>query len=1208
MEQKRSTFLDTFNQHNDRIWILDGALGSMIQTYNLKEEDFCGNIFKNWPVKLKGNNDLIALTRPDVLRQIHRDYLEAGADIITTNTFSAQSVSQADYHAEAYVKQMNEASARLAREEADRMTRLTPDKPRFVAASIGPTNRTLSMSPDVENPAYRALTFDQLRDAYVEQMMVLSHQGVDIWLMETIFDTLNTKAALAAARIVKEKTGRHIPIMLSVTIADASGRTLSGQTLDAFLASVCHDEDIFSIGLNCSFGAEDMRPYVRYLAEKSPYYVSSHPNAGLPNEEGNYTETPQMMADAIKGFIDDGSVNIVGGCCGSTPQHIKAIAEMAQGLPAHQRPTNGGKIDWLAGLEGFTPMTGTFMNVGERCNVAGSRKFLRLIKEKQYDEALGIARKQVRDGATLLDINMDDGLLDAQAEITHFLNLMASDPEVARIPWMIDSSRFEVIEAALKCVQGKCVVNSISLKEGEAKFLDHARTIRNYGAAMVVMAFDEEGQATTYQRKIDICQRAYQLLTEKAGINPHDIIFDPNVLTVATGMKEHNRYGLDFIEATGWIKRHLPHAHVSGGVSNLSFAFRGNNYLREAMHAVFLFHGMKQGMDMGIVNPATKVMYQDIPQDLLKAIEDVVLCRNDNASEHLTEMAQKLLEEKDKKTLNVAPEASIDRSTIPLEQRLTDALRMGDDEFLEPDLMEALKCYDSPSKIIEEPLMKGMDIVGKLFGEGKMFLPQVVKSARTMKRAVAILQPYLEESKQSGGKSNGRYLVATVKGDVHDIGKNIVAVVMGCNNFDVTDLGVMVPADKIVDTIIEGHFDFVGLSGLITPSLDEMCYTAEAMDKAGINIPLFIGGATTSELHTALKIAPLYRGPVFYVKDAAQNPVIASQLLSSERERVLAANRARQAELVRLHNEQKKQQMATAATAPSKQNTLDGCPCGHDHQHHTPAQGRINIDWDNYVAPQPTYVGYKSLPNISIAQVRPYINWTYFYNLWRVRKGTTEAEKVKNEAEQLLNEIENQHYMQAQVGFYPAYSTDHSIVLPGAVKGTDLEIPTPRQKHAVQEGNPQSALCDFIAPRGHNDFMGVFAVTVSPSFCEQLELLKQQDTDSYRSLLMQSVGDRLAEATSEWLHQEVRRHLWGYAPNEDLSMTNLARAAFRGIRPAVGYPSLPDLRLIFPISKLLSFDTLNIHLTENGAMYPLSSICGLYISHPQAKYFVVEKD
>lgn len=1196
------TALQQTLQH--RIMILDGAMGTMIQRYQLTEDDFRGQFFADWPVRLHGDNDLISLTRPDVLRQIHRDYLEAGADIISANTFNAQRVSQADYKTEDYIRQMNEAAIQLARSEADRMTAITPKRPRYVAASIGPTNRTLSMSPDVENPAYRALTFDQLCAAYEEQMLVLSKGGADIFLIETIFDTLNAKAALMAARHVKEITGHRIPIMLSVTIADASGRTLSGQTLDAFLASVQHDEDILSVGLNCSFGAEDMRPYLRALAERAPYFISAHPNAGLPDEEGNYVETPAMMAQAISAFIDDGSVNIVGGCCGSTPTHIRAIAQMAEGRAVRPRPEQG-KVDWLAGLESFSPVPGMFMNVGERCNVAGSRKFLRLINEKQYDEALGIARKQVRDGASLIDVNMDDGLLDAKQEMTHFLNLMASDPEVARIPWMLDSSRFDVIEAALKCVQGKCVVNSISLKEGEEVFLSHARTINQYGAAMVVMAFDEQGQATTYERKIEICGRAYQLLTEQAGVKPCDIIFDPNVLTVATGMKEHDSYGLDFIRATGWIKKNLPGAHVSGGVSNLSFAFRGNNFLREAMHAVFLYHGMKQGMDMGIVNPASKVMYGDIPADLLTLIEDVILFRRADAAERLTDKAQEILAAKNQEAAQPVAKTQVDRSATPVEERLREALRMGDDEFLQADLEEALQQYAMPGDIIEGPLMQGMQVVGDLFGEGKMFLPQVVKSARTMKKAVALLQPYLEKARQKGAKSNGKYLVATVKGDVHDIGKNIVTVVLGCNNFEVIDLGVMVPAEKIVQAAIESKADFIALSGLITPSLDEMCNTARALAEAGITVPLLVGGATTSPLHTALKIAPLYKGPVFHVKDASINAVLSMQLMGPERDRVLADNAREQAELVKKHEAQKRAKDILQQAANSPKDTIKGCPCGHDHA--AQAVHRLQIDWSKEPLPRPTYIGYRPLPHIDIAEVRQYINWIYFYNLWRVHKDSAEAAKVKAEAEALLDDLEKHHYMQAQVGFYPAYGTDHSIVLPGAVKGKDLELPTPRQKHPANPGEACLSLCDYVAPRPYEDYVGVFAITVSPSLIEELERVKAT-ADDYRSILLQGVCDRLAEATSEWLHHEVRTRLWGYAPDEHLSLKEMARAAYQGIRPAVGYPSLPDQRLIFPVSALLDFKALGIKLTENGAMYPQSSTCGLYISSPHARYFMISKD
>ena len=1198
MQENIPAFYEAIHTHSDKIWVLDGAMGTMIQSFKLGESDFRGEEFRNWDIKLKGNNDLIAITRPDVLRDIHRAYLEAGADIIETNTFNAQRISQAEYHTEDFIKEINSSAIKIAREEADRMSRLTPEKPRFVAASIGPTNRTLSMSPDIENPAYRAVTFDELRDAYAEQMAVLAEGGADIWLIETIFDTLNAKAAMAAAKNVNDSCGRRIPIMLSVTIADASGRTLSGQTLDAFLASVRHNEDIISVGLNCSFGAEDMRPYLQALAEISPFYISAYPNAGFPDEEGKYNETPDDMARAVAAFAHDESVNIVGGCCGSTPAHIKAISEAVAGLRARKMPANSKEGEWLAGLEAFTPLPGTFVNVGERCNVAGSRKFLRLIKEKQYEEALGIARKQVRDGAMILDINMDDGLLDTEAEMVHFLNLMASDPEVARIPWMIDSSKFSVIKAALKCVQGKCIVNSISLKEGEETFISHAKEIKRYGAAMVVMAFDEDGQATTYERKIAVCQRAYKLLTEKAGVCPQDIIFDPNILTVATGIKEHDRYAVDFINATGWIKENLPGVHVSGGVSNLSFAFRGNNFLREAMHAVFLFHAMSKGMDMAIVNPSTKVMYQDIPQDLLTAIEDVILYRRDDAAEKLTTIAQEIAEKKD----NAASdnnEISTNRSDTPIEERLMNDLRTGDNDFIEADINEALSAYESPAQIIEGPLMKGMQKVGDLFGEGKMFLPQVVKSARTMKHAVALIQPYLESNKNSSGKSNGKYIVATVKGDVHDIGKNIVAVVLGCNNFEVIDLGVMATAEKIIQTVEKEKADFVALSGLITPSLDEMCHTAKAMANAGISVPLFIGGATTSELHTALKIAPLYNGPVFYMKDAAQNPIVAMQLKGDDRDKIIEENKKRQEELVRQHNMHRKMNSIMQLADGKDEANADG-------SQNAGNINRLQIDWNASTPPKPSFIGYRTIQNIQISEVRKFINWIYFFNLWKVRKGQKEADAIKEEAERLLDIIEKQHSMQAQVGFYPAYGTDHSIILPGAVKGNDLELPTPRQRHPNKKGEPCLSLCDFIAPNGHNDYVGVFAITVSPSFVTELERLKKSK-DSYTSLLFQSIGDRLVEATSEWLHLEVRRKLWGYAPDEELTLLQMARAQYRGIRPAVGYPSLPDQKQIFPVSKLLNFKALNISLTENGAMYPQSSTCGLYISNENSRYFSVSK-
>lgn len=1172
----------------DKLIILDGAMGTMLQRQGLGEADFRGDLFPDWPVRLQGNNDVLALTRPDVLRAIHRAYLEAGADLIETNTFNAQRISQADYHTEEYVARINRAAARLAREEADRMTALTPHKPRYVAGSVGPTNKTLSMSPDVENPAFRAITYDELLDAYTEQMTALAEGGVDLFLIETIFDTLNAKAALQAAARAAEKAGRRIPVMLSATIADASGRTLSGQTLDAFLTSVAHCSDLFSVGLNCSFGAADMRPYLRELAAKAPCRVSAHPNAGLPDEEGRYSETPESMAQAMQGFVDDRSVNIIGGCCGSTPDHIRAIACMAEGRQARPLPTadTQPRAGWLAGLDAFSPLPGTFVNVGERCNVAGSRKFLRLIKEKQYDEALAIARKQVRDGAMMLDINMDDGLLDTEAEMTHFLRLMASDPEVARLPWMIDSSRFEVIEAALKCVQGKAVVNSISLKEGEERFVQRARIISQYGAAMVVMAFDEEGQATTYERKVAVCERAYRLLTEKAGVKPCDIIFDPNILTVATGMKEHDRYALDFIRATGYIRKHLPGVHVSGGVSNLSFAFRGHNYLREAMHAVFLYHAIAQGMDMGIVNPASKVMYHDIPADLLEAIEDVVLCRRDDAAERLMERARN----DEEPSLAAAADApQTDRRQVPLEQRLMNALRTGDDEHLADDLTEALAAYDAPGHIIEGPLMRGMQLVGDLFGEGKMFLPQVVKSARTMKKAVAFLQPFLEQQKQTGKAGNGCYVVATVKGDVHDIGKNIVAVVLGCNNFDVVDLGVMVPAEKIVEAVREHGAEFVALSGLITPSLDEMCHTAQAMQQAGLRVPLFIGGATTSDLHTALKIAPLYDGPVFHVKDAAQNPVLALQLKGEGREELIAENRRRQEQLVAEHRRKQ--------TAHRPQENEDGCPSAT-----AGTVRRLHIDWDNETLPAPSFTGCRTLTDIPLGEVRELINWVYFFNLWRVKRGTPEAEALQQEADALLDDLQTRHTLRGQVAFYPAYATDHSVVM--LKNGEEVEIPTPRQRSAAAPGEPLLSLCDFVAPLPQRDHLGAFAVTLSPQLVAEVERAKTEG-DDYHSLMLQAVCDRLAEAGAEWLHREVRRRLWGYAPDEQLSPTDLARAAYQGIRPAVGYPSLPDQQQIFKVASLLDFDRLGIRLTENGAMYPQSSVCGLLFSHPQSRYFAL---
>ena len=905
----------------ERILVLDGALGTMIQKYNLSEEEFRGERFVEQPGQMKGNNDLLCLTAPHVIQDIHRKYLEAGADIIETNTFNAQRISMADYHVEEYCREINLAAAKLARELADEYTRMNPEKPRFVAGSVGPTNKTCSMSPDVNNPAFRAISFDELVEAYMEQMEALLEGGVDVILIETIFDTLNAKAAIFAACEAMKKLDREVPLMLSVTVSDTGGRTLSGQTLDAFLASVEH-APIFSIGLNCSFGAKQLKPFLQQLATRAPYYISAYPNAGLPNSLGEYDQTPEDMAREVKEYIEEGLVNIIGGCCGTTEAYIAKYGPLVEGAKPHV-PTPKLETFRLSGLELLEQSSEVrFINVGERCNVAGSRKFLRLVNEKNYEEALSIARKQVEDGALVIDVNMDDGLLDAKEEMKTFLNLIMSDPDIARVPIMIDSSKWEVIEAGLKCLQGKSIVNSISLKEGEEKFIERARLIKQLGAAAVVMAFDEQGQADTYQRKIEVCERAYRILTSQVGFNPNDIIFDPNVLSVATGIEEHNNYAVDFIKATGWIKQNLPGAHVSGGVSNLSFSFRGNNYIREAMHAVFLYHAIQQGMDMAIVNPATSVLYSDIPADVLERIEDVVLnCRPD-AAERLIETAEAL-------KASSAPGAGQTISVqawreASVEERLQYALVKGLGDYLEADLQEAMQQYPKVVDIIEGPLMEGMNKVGELFGAGKMFLPQVVKTARTMKKAVSILQPYIEAGREEGAKKAGKVLLATVKGDVHDIGKNIVSVVMACNNYEIIDLGVMVPAEEIVQKAIEEQVDMLGLSGLITPSLDEMVHVAKEMQRAGLQIPIMIGGATTSPLHTALKIAPVYEGPVVHLKDASQNALVAARLLNpAQKQEFVQALQAEQAAL-REKNETKQVKLASLEEAQkNKLNLFD---------------------------------------------------------------------------------------------------------------------------------------------------------------------------------------------------------------------------------------------------------------------------------------------
>ena len=1156
-----------------RIVVLDGAMGTMIQRYNLSEDDFRGVEFMHHNVRLEGNNDVLVLTRPDVISAIHRQYLEAGAEIIETCTFNSQRISQAEYGLQECVRRLNIEAAQLARTEVDRMNAITPNRPRFVAGSVGPTAKSLSISPDVDNPALRAIDFDTLQSAYMEQIDALMDGGVDLLLVETVYDTLNAKAALTAAERVFEQKGRRLPIMLSITIADEAGRTLSGQTLEAVVASVSHF-GLMSIGLNCSFGAEKMEPFLRELSELTSCYVSAYPNAGLPDAMGKYDQTPQMMAGNIARFARRGVVNIVGGCCGSTPEHIAAIAEAVENISP--RKPKSRQAAWLAGLEALEP-NGAFVNVGERCNVAGSRKFLRLISEKNYAEALTIARKQVEDGAMVLDINMDDAMIDTEAQMVEFLNIMASEPEIARVPWMVDSSRFEVIVAALKTIQGKAIVNSLSLKEGEEIFVERAKIVKNFGAALVVMAFDEQGQATTTERKIEICSRAYHLLTEVVGFDARDIIFDPNILTVATGIPEHDRYALNFIEATAWITKNLPGAHVSGGVSNLSFAFRGNNYLREAMHAVFLYHASLSGMDMAIVNPSASVMYEDIPQQLRDALEDVVLARREDAAERLTERASQFL------TSGVEQKEEADRTQISIEERLASALQRGDERFLEQDLEEALKVYPSAAAIIEQPLMEGMMRVGKLFGEGKMFLPQVVKTARTMKRAVAILQPYIEQ--QQSTKSAGKYLVATVKGDVHDIGKNIAAVILRCNGFEVIDLGVMVSPQDIVAAAKSHNVDYIGLSGLITPSLEQMCITATMLREAGVDVPLFISGATTSQLHTAVKIAPLYNGAVFHIKDASQNPVVALQLQGAEREQIIADLKEKQKAL---REEFESQQSANNETLP-----------------------RISVDWQKALEGwHPELFRLRWQPqNITISTIRDYINWRSFHHFWHTTQESEEGQKLQSEAEQILDKIANEP-IRCRVDSYPAWSDGDSIVV--ASNDGEIRIPTPRQSKVNADGVALS-LADFVAPKGFNDAVCLFAITVPKQLVETIEEYKMCG-DDYNALVYQSISDRVVEAASEYIHRQMRLN-WFFAfdnfeqlaeAEKSLTIQQLFAAKYRGIRPAVGYSCLPDQRIIFEIDRTLKLENIGITLTESGAMYPQSSVCGVYIGAEAAKYFIIE--
>lgn len=1164
--QSQRNYQQLVDAVRNRVLVLDGSMGVMIQLLSLSESEFRGELLAEHPVALKGNNDILCLTAPEKVAAIHRRYLEAGADIIETNTFNATVLSQHEYGTEHLVENINRAGAQLARAEADRFS--TPEHPRFVAGSMGPTGFAASLSSDINDQGARSVDFARMSDAFEQQAGALIDGGVDLLQIETIFDALNAKTAIAGARRAMAKRGVDVPIVLSITVSDTSGRILSGHTPEAFLSIVEYARPL-AVGFNCSAGPASLAPFVSRLAAISPFATIFYPNAGLPDSTGRYAETPERFAAAIEPLLANGMLNIAGGCCGTTPAHIAALREVADRYPAPRKPRDGKDVAWLAGIDEFHDDRG-FINIGERCNVAGSRKFLRLIKEKNYDEAVAIARKQVEDGAMILDINMDDGMLDTPAEMEYFLRLLTADPVTASVPWMIDSSDFDTIVRALQNVPGRAIVNSISLKPGEATFLEQARIIHSLGAAVVVMAFDEEGQATTFKRKIEICGRAYRLLTEKVGFAPRDIIFDPNVLTIATGMPEHDRYALDFIRAVEWIHTTLPGAKTSGGLSNLSFAFRGNNYMRQAMHAVFLYHAIQAGMSMAIMDPATKVTYDAIPSELLTLLEDVILCRRDDATDRLLQHAAEF-------TSDAAgcAESTEAVSAMPVSDRLAAALVSGNDTALEADLQEAVEQFGSAHAVVEGPLMSGMERVGTLFESGKMFLPQVVKSARTMHRAVDILRPQLEAG-MTAGSGKGLFLLATVKGDVHDIGKNIAAVILRCNNFRVVDLGVQVESRTIVEKALELKPDFIGLSGLISPSLNEMVNVAEALRDAGISVPLFVGGAATSEAHTALRIAPAYGegGVVVRVGDASQNPVIASRLL---------ADYAKEA--VRIHALQ--QELRNEAEAAATES--DSAAAQQDTAR-TP-------QWDEKEIVKPTYTGMETL-EVSVGEVRKFINWTYFFNCWKVRTDTTEAQDLRKDAEAVLDEIEAAGgNMLCRAGFFAAWPEGDGLNVDG------IHIPTPRQKPSADRSS-QLALCDFVAPREYGDYVGCFTVTIGEKI---RELLKGSccECDSYRHILLQSVCDRLAEAASEWLHYKVRTSLWGYSPDEALDLSALKQGRYRGIRPAVGYPSLPNQQTMHLLAKLVNPSEIGVEVTENGALLPSSSVAGFYFASPKSRYFIV---
>lgn len=1188
------------NVLKERILLLDGAMGTMIQRYNLTEDDYRGERFKDHPGDLKGNNDLLSLTRPHVIREIHEAYLEAGSDIIETNTFNATSISQADYQMEALVYEINYESARIASEAAALFSQLNPEKPRFVAGSIGPTNKTTSLSPDVNDPGYRAITFDEMKAAYKEQVKGLVEGGVDLLLVETVFDTLNAKAALMGIEEYLESLGKRIPLMVSGTITDASGRTLSGQTLEAFMHSLNHVE-LLSIGLNCSLGAREIRPYLEEMAAKASFFTSVHPNAGLPNQFGEYDETPEEMAGFIGDFIDSGFVNIVGGCCGTTPEHIKAFANLAEQGKIRQ-PAEAVESLSLSGLEALTAYEGSnFINIGERCNVAGSRKFARLIREKKYEETLEIARRQVEDGAQILDINLDDAMLDAEHEMVTFLNLLLAEPEISRVPLMIDSSKFAVIEAGLKCTQGKAVVNSISLKEGEEQFLEHARRIRSYGAAVIVMAFDEQGQADSYERRIEICERAYRLLTEELSFPPGDIIFDPNVLTIGTGMAEHNNYALDFINSTRWIKANLSHAKVSGGISNLSFSFRGNNVVREAIHSVFLYHAIRAGLDMGIVNPGMLQVYDEIPAELLEYTEDLVLNRRPDATERIIAYSA-TLEEVEK----VEERKDLWREE-PVEERLKHALIKGITEYIEADALEAHKKYGLGLKVIEGPLMDGMNVVGDLFGDGKMFLPQVVKSARVMKRAVATLLPFIEQEKNSGtaGESHsaGKVLLATVKGDVHDIGKNIVGVVLGCNNYEVIDLGVMVPTERILEEAEKQQAEVVGLSGLITPSLEEMIHVAQEMERRQMKQSLLIGGATTSKIHTAVRIEPSYSRPVVHVKDASRSVAVVSALLSPEQEESYSNKVREEYSALRENYADAGREVKYLSLEEARNNSL-------------------RLDWEPGMIYTPEQTGLHSLTDFSMEKISRYINWIFFFTTWELRgkfpdifehpEYGSEARKLYEDAQEMLQKIIREKWLTANAvyGIFPARSDGDDILVyheddPEHIRARFSNL---RNQTLKEDGQSNLCLSDFIAPlsSGITDYMGAFAVTAGIGIEKKIKEF-EAGHDDYSAIMLKALADRLAEAFTELLHEEIRLRSWGYAAGEKLGMEDLLREKYSGIRPAHGYPACPDHSEKEVLFSLLDAEKHGIKLTENYSMVPAASVSGLIFAHPESRYFFVGK-